>query len=78
MVQCESLTSFFQRTDRDRGTALFFPMDIPSPPISRAVWPYTPRIGHDLCQRVPGFLDIQDGKRPTQHGKRRLQYDTSP
>ncbi len=29
MLQCESLTRFFQRTDRDGRTALFFPMDIP-------------------------------------------------
>ena len=32
MVQCESITSFFQRTDRDGGTALFSSMDIPFPP----------------------------------------------
>ena len=29
MVQCESITSFFQRTDRDGGTALFSSMAIP-------------------------------------------------
>ena len=68
-------------------TGLFFPMDIPSAPISSAVWRYTQLIWNDLCQLVQGFLDIQDWRRPTQHWKRhlherprkrRLQYDTSP
>ena len=51
-------------------TGLFFPMDIPSAPISSAVWRYTQLIWNDLCQLVQGFLDIQDWRRPTQHWKR--------
>ncbi len=78
MVQCESLTSFFHTHGPRRRDGSFFPYGYPI----RADIPR--RLA--LCQLVQGFLDIQDGRRPTQRGKqhlharprkRRLQYDTS-
>lgn len=66
MLQFESLTRFFHPHGPGRRDGSFFPMDIPSAPMSRAVWRYTPRIGHDLCPLASGFLAIQDWKRPLQ------------